>query len=151
MKSQCSQLPLQLLLLALQLQDALPVLLQPVLQPLQQRAAHRRHLAAQVLGEHGAVVDLGDGVQVSQAVDLAVGVLLLLAQDPGQLHGRLQAHLPDGVPRNHVHRDLHTLVLGALLGLHGLEGEEKAALLIALYILCMYAHFIPGKLNVLYL
>uniref|UniRef100_A0A1A8VLM1 Uncharacterized protein n=1 Tax=Nothobranchius furzeri TaxID=105023 RepID=A0A1A8VLM1_NOTFU len=119
--SESSQLQQQPLLLSLQLLHALPVLVQPVLQPLQQRAAHRRHLAAQVLGEHRAVVDLGDRVQVGQAVDLAVRVLLLLTQDPRQLHGGLQAHLPDGVPRNDVHRDLHPLVLGALLRLRGLE------------------------------
>lgn len=66
-------------------------------------------------------MDLGDGVQVRQAVDLAVRVLLLLAQDPRQLHGRLQAHLSDGLAGQDVDGDLHTLVLGALLRLHGLE------------------------------
>lgn len=119
--SQSSQLLLKSLLLPLQLHQALLVLLQPVLQPLQQRAAHRRHLAAQVLGEHRAVVDLGDRVQVRQAVDLAVGVLLLLTQNPGQLHGRLQTRLPDGVAGDDVDGDLHPLVLGALLRLHRLE------------------------------
>ncbi len=70
-------------------------------------------------------MDLGDGVQVRQAVDLAVGVLLLLAQDPRQLHGRLQADLPDGLTGHDVDGDLHPLILGALLRLHGLKASVQ--------------------------
>ena len=70
-------------------------------------------------------MDLGDGVQVRQAVDLTVGVLLLLAQDPRQLHGRLQAHLTDGFAGHDVDGDLHPLVLGALLHLHGLKASVQ--------------------------
>lgn len=120
-RSQSSQLLLQPLFLSLQLHYTLLVLLQSVLQPLQQRPTDSRHLATQILSEHRAVVDLSDGVQVRQAVDLAVGVLFLLAQDPRQLHGRLQAHLADGLAGHDVDGDLHPLVLGALLCLHGLE------------------------------